>query len=378
MKRNYVMMAMAAAMLASCAQTGLVEEIAEEPQKAIGFSTFVDKATRAENSGKDYDWNLHSHHTTFKVWSYKSVADEKVFNGDVVTYKDVVGSDPLTKDWQYEYTRYWDKAASSYEFYAAAPSTFNWVLNENSSSQNDDYFTLDDYELKGDNLNSGGFSGYIQSFASLTNDVDLMIAAPKTVENNKFGLDVDLNFIHILSRLNITVKKDVIVDDQVNLVKIDVVDLKNIGNFNELAITGTLVDGITSRWTTADNYTTITYAKNQEVTTSAKHAIQALVIPQKAEKTNNTIALDGSNITDERKPYIRIEYTITPKSSGLTETFVAYYNLAAAFTSLETPDDIAFNEGWQNTLNITIQPSKIEFAAMLASWGEYSNGLPIQ
>ena len=371
------MMAMAAAMLASCAQTGLVEEIAEEPQKAIGFSTFVDKATRAENSGEDYDWNLHSHHTTFKVWSYKSVADEKVFNGDVVTYKDVVGSDPLTKDWQYEYTRYWDKAAIWYEFYAAAPSTFNWVLNEETSSKDDDYFTLDGYELKGNNLNSDGFSDYIQSFASLTNDVDLMIAAPKNVVKANFGKKVELEFIHILSRLNITVKKDAIVDDKVNLVQIDVVDLKNIGSFDESAITGTLADGITSRWIPTTNYTTITYAKNQEVTTSEQYAIQALVIPQEAEKTTNKIELDDSNITDEKKPYIRIEYTITP-TSGPTETFVAYYNLAAAFTSLETPDDIAFNEGWQNTLNITIQPSKIEFAAKLASWGENSNGLPIQ
>ena len=51
-------MAMAAAMLASCAQTGLVEEIAEEPQKAIGFSTFVDKATRAENSDEGYEGDI--------------------------------------------------------------------------------------------------------------------------------------------------------------------------------------------------------------------------------------------------------------------------------------------------------------------------------
>jgi hypothetical protein len=71
MKRNYVMMAMAAAMLASCAQTGLVEEIAEEPQKAIGFSTFVDKATRAadqaENSTATYEQGMNIHHGTFKV-----------------------------------------------------------------------------------------------------------------------------------------------------------------------------------------------------------------------------------------------------------------------------------------------------------------------
>ena len=87
MKRNYVMMAMAAAMLASCAQTGLVEEIAEEPQKAIGFSTFVDKATRAENSEhSNYSLYLNDHHDDFKVWGYKSVQNDYIFTGKKVTY----------------------------------------------------------------------------------------------------------------------------------------------------------------------------------------------------------------------------------------------------------------------------------------------------
>ena len=123
MKRNYVMMAMAAAMLASCAQTGLVEEIAEEPPKAIGFSTFADKTTRAIS-----DTDLEKYHQTFGVWAYKT------YNGTESTVMDHYqvtsqGTGSGTNGWHYDGTdgqalgqslRYWDTLAT-YAFYAYAP-----------------------------------------------------------------------------------------------------------------------------------------------------------------------------------------------------------------------------------------------------------------
>ena len=121
MKRNYVMMAMAAAMLASCAQTGLVEEIAEEPQKAIGFSTFVDKATRAgdqaENSTATYEQGMNIHHETFKVWGFKNTSTTAVFNAVDVEYvaaSTSVDGSSIPAHWKYDNLRYWDKAATDY------------------------------------------------------------------------------------------------------------------------------------------------------------------------------------------------------------------------------------------------------------------------
>ncbi len=366
MKKQYFLMAMAATMFAACSQTEVIDEVVDNSTpKAIGFTTYTEGQTRAENSSANYEWDLEKHHSTFKVWAYKKVSNDKVFTGDIVSHDG-------TK-WDYTNTRYWDKAASWYEFYAAAPQNFNWVLNEKTADKNDDYFTLANYELKGDNLNSGGFSDYKESFSE-ANDKDLMIAEPKKVENANFNTDVQLNFIHILSRLNITVKKDGSVDDQVNLVKLDVVDLKNIGNFNEDHIIGTLADGITSRWTPADNYTTITYDNNDVVETDAKYAVQALVIPQNAEVTSVSVNLDGTNITVEKKPYIRIQYTITP-TGGNAETFVAYYNLSKAFGE---DAEIAFNEGWENTLNITIHPDDITFDANVAKWSTTNKDLIIE
>lgn len=374
MKKQYFMMAIAATMFAACSQNEIVDEVVESTPKAIGFTTYAEGQTRAENSNQGYTWNLEDHHTTFKVWAYKNVADAKVFDGDVVTYTET-SSDPLTYEWKYTNTRYWDKAASWYEFYAAAPENFSWVLEENTPDKDDDYFILNGYELKGDNYNKDGFTEYTNTFEDLTHDVDLMIADKKKVENANFYGNVHLEFIHILSRLNITVKKNANLNDIVNLVKLDVVDLKNIGNFNESNyLGGTLAGGITRRWTTVDNYTTITYDKQQEVNANAQYAIQALVIPQEAAVTTSSVALDGSNITSEKKPYIRIEYTITPVG-GYAETFVAYYNLATAFGESEK---LAFNEGWQNTLNITIAPTAITFDANVAPWGENNKDLTIK
>ena len=108
MKKQYFMMAIAATMFAACSQNEIVDEVVDSTPKAIGFTTYAEGQTRAENSDQGYAWNLEDHHTTFKVWAYKNVADAKVFNGDVVTHNGT--------DWKYDYTRYWDKAASWYEF----------------------------------------------------------------------------------------------------------------------------------------------------------------------------------------------------------------------------------------------------------------------
>lgn len=368
MKRNYVMMAMAAAMLASCAQTGLVEEIAEEPQKAIGFSTFVDKATRAENSGEDYEWDLEGHNTTFKVWGYKDVSTTKVFNGDVVSHNGSI--------WIYNPLRYWDKAATSYNFYAAAPAMnkggedINWIIyNNDEANQNDDYLALNNFELKGVNLSTNSYDGRLDSWKDSPSDIDLMIAAPNTVGRSAFTTSsfVNLQFNHILSRLNVTLyKASLLKDEEVVLKSIVVKGLKSKGSFNENASIApdALGSGTTKRWSTESNSCDIVlegdYTVKENNGTDKYYVIQSLVIPQ----TSTTESLDLNGTGTKSAPYFIITYNIG------NEKFVAYYNLAAAFTSLETPTDIAFNEGWQNTLNITIQPSKIEFDAKLALWDD--------
>jgi hypothetical protein len=90
-------------------------------------------------------------------------------------------------------------------------------------------------------------------------------------------------------------------------------------------------------------------------------------------------------VANTSKPYFRIKYTIQggTGSEAYTETFTSYYNLVAAFKNYDNDghqsngtaiasgeDKIAFNEGWQNTLHITINPTAIEFTADVAEWAD--------
>lgn len=365
MKKQYFLMAMAATMFAACSQTEVIDEVVDNSTpKAIGFTTYTEGQTRAENSTGAYAGDLENHHNTFNVWAYKNVTDTKVFNSDIVNHDG-------TK-WDYTDTRYWDKAATSYEFYAAAPSGFDWKLNPNGTDQNDDYFTLENYELKGDNLNTTAFTNTpTESFKALTNDKDLMIADKKKVETVNFYKDVQLQFIHILSRLNVTIKKEGIAD-KVNLFSLEVFNLKNTGDFEEVEIVDNTKGSI--RWETEKTASiSYRYVGNEEVETTAKYAIQALVLPQEVEF--ESVKLDGDDITLNSKPFIKIVYTIT--SGTNVETFAAYYNLANAFGS--SAEKISFYEGWQNILNITIKPTAINFDATTAEWVfKYNKDLTIE
>ncbi len=367
MKRNYVMMAMAAAMLASCAQTGLVEEIAEEPQKAIGFSTFVDKATRAENSDESYNWDIEDHHDSYTVYGYKTV------NG--VKYNVFTGQDVTSATGAYSPTKYWDKAATSYGFFAyAGDAVFTKDENGTTDDMSDDYFTIAEFTLPQTNLNSTSFGSVRHSFKTSFEGKDLMIAAE--CNHTSIGSDVTLNFIHILSRLNVMVKTEFPSETE-KYIKIKAVEVHNLvadGVFNESTeptAPATLASGTTVRWTRMTPSTTVDNKYNHSgqkigATANSQYVIQALVMPQIAGYQQ--IDIKGTDAESSAKPYIKITYSVT--TGGVEQPDCTYYyNLADAFGD----SDLAFNEGWQNNLTITISPSNIVFDGKVAKWDDYTN-----
>ena len=135
MKKNYFLLAASTMMFAACAQTDMVNEVVtEEAPQAIGFETFANKQTRAaeNNATSSYSWSLSDHHTSFMVWGYKNVTNAKVFDGVTVSYIDT-NSDSQADDWDYVsnsgFPVYWDKTATRYDFYAAAPAKASfWTL----------------------------------------------------------------------------------------------------------------------------------------------------------------------------------------------------------------------------------------------------------
>ena len=407
MKKSYLIIAAAAALFAACQKTEEIQEISTQGP-VIGFNTYYQKATKAENSDKSYTWDLSDHHSAFKVWSYKNTNATAVFDGEEVRWDATLE----TPAWTYDNNRYWDKVATDYYFYACAPYTnsdnpfkFNGVGAV--TTQGDGYFTVGSssslYTKAGENVSAYAKSSttpkvasteMVQSWtkAGAETDVDLMIAEEKhmskTASSLIYNQPVQLNFIHILSRLNISVKTVTGFDPTEATDDIIVVDNITIGNMNKagyfeenktLSNNVTLAGGTYERWTTSqvENNLAYSYDLNYEADLTDKYVIETLILPQVLEV--ETIKADGSDT--ETKPYLYIKYTIWNNARNKGQEYEAYYNLATILTvnaNNTTASQTAFNEGWQNTIHITIDPDMIKFAAKTAIWDDTNdNGLKV-
>ena len=366
--KKYLFLAAAAAMFAACSNEDvLVDEGGSTSKETpITFSTFTEKATRAENSDAGTTYALKNYHTTFKVWGYKNVeattgtlTSTPVFDGVVLTWADTP-SDPFTNtgDWTYSPIRFWDKAAASYDFHAAAPSTASWSINKTANSGmtvGGLTFSINGATVSGESL-PFDFSAATATPLHVTGqpddkfstDIDLMIAtdvtktAPYTQENR-----VEFLFNHILSRLNIGVKTSLATPNVVVLKSLEVYNMNSKGNFNESADAADQSAKIT-RWGSQSTPLKVGFP-NSQVSTSAmtissdvtlnsktatpadyKLVYQGLVIPQTVAYQSD-LKLNGSNASSSSKPYLKIVYTVNG------EEFTSFYNLASLFVNANAP-----------------------------------------
>lgn len=399
----------AASIFAACSDSNSLKEINSEENEnnAIAFSTFTNKQTRAENSSASYTWAFLNNHTSFQVWGYKDVAPDKnkpVFDGDEVT----VGGTVAATTYTYSPLRFWDKTAGKYHFYAAAPAdATGWEFVNDDIAENaiDAGYFKTTSSISGVNLQNltAAPSANLAYYFKGQEDLDKMIAAPCDFLKSRYAKPnpeaVQLNFNHILSKLNVTVRRgDNLINNGDNIfnvvvTKFEVVNMHKAGSFDESKASGApLSSGTNTRWTlTGTGKVTYKALTNSAPTglvlannKTPIYIVESLVIPQ--DIAFKRVALDGKAkdavgsepaidavTADANHPYFVITYKIN------NEEFTAYYNLAAAFGSGTTEDDpstndvdetskIAFNEGWQNTLNIVINPDKIEFTADVAEW----------
>lgn len=397
MKKSIIILSLATIALISCGESNSLKNDLQEGNndERIYFSSYADPITKAENSNKDYTWTFYNHQNDFKVWAYKnpnSSATAQVFNGVVIDAK----SDG-TFDYHTETeARFWDKAATNYEFYAAAPSDGDWTF---VSSQITSYETQNkgSFEttstLTGVNLRSGTtdqankVTALAQATSSFkgTADIDKLIAAPcsgtyKTfVEPNSNPVKhiVQLDFIHILSKMNVTVKKDnntALNAKTVKLLSLEFFNIKNKGTFKEAKETA---DGTAkiSRWEAQAKQqveskdVTYKFENTDGVTldnTDKIYFIESLVIPQtiatQSIDYDGTIIGSSDKVSATSEPYFIIKYSIDG------EIFESYHNLATSFKTEN--DDFVFYEGYQNTLNINIKPERIDFTSDVADWDD--------
>lgn len=381
MKKNYLLMAAAATMLAACSQSDFVNEIPESAPQAIGFKTVANKTTRAdetaENSSAKYTWSLADHHDAFTVWGHKLVGTDgiNVFNGVKVSYSEGA--------WSYVADGvnlvYWDKGATSYDFYAAAPVKADfWTLNNNSTPNTigDDYITTASFTVQPHNAATyleSTDENKTKSFHEVEKAEDLMIAAPANVvvAGSDLAQPVQLNFIHLLSRLNVEVTTSL---DGVVIKNITVGNLNSTGEFNETGKfdpndeTDTPVDATTlaagtyERWKLTTGLVNYIAAGGENGVGLSKDqtliAIEALVMPQLAAVQE--VALSETSFTD-KAPYLYVEYTLNGQA------YRRAYNLANTFNA---ENGLALNEGWQYTLSLSIGATAIKFTANVAEWAD--------
>lgn len=372
MKKNYFMMATAATMLAACTQTDFVNEIPAEAPKAIEFSdAFINKTTRAtENNQGDYSQTFSHYHKDFCVWGYKNVKGgySQVFDGKKVSV--------VNESYTYDGLVAWDKSATDYIFFAAAPQNHNWTFVEEKDGTFNPYFKTS-VDLTGVEPNTS--AEHQHALYQPESSSDLLIASEcKTTD---FGSDVRLNFIHILSRLNIKVVRPQEMTRDMYVYEVSVKNIKARGNFDESRAAAD-PNGSFERWEIdadapldQDTYTADFGSEGVSIAPGGeKNLMQALIIPQAIDEEE--VKINGDNCASLTQPYLYIRYGLKNEDSGTSEVEVVehYYNLAKAFSVAELP----FNEGWENTLTITVSSTAIGFTAKVSTWSAYNKSHIVQ
>lgn len=443
MRKSYLIIA-TAALLVACSNNDTFREInTQQENNAISFSTFTTKQIRAaENSGEDNYNNLEAYNNTFRVWGNKYVNkgqkdaqnnivyavtpifgyDETAnpsYPGEKVEYK-TTDVNNLIKNWDYSPVRFWDKTASYYDFYAASPfipknasgNDVVWVFDNDNKM-----ISLPSFTVSGINrvtTETGNSNAALDVLTTIDNAAvmsyeqeDLMIAnditnyTDYTYSTTAYASGVNLQFNHILSRLNIAIrKKSPDLDDYTVMLKsIKIYNMYNNGDFDESRAnsqsTPALNVGTIARW---DNRSTkftsdqmkFEPATAQEITSTSattnntyQYVFEGLVIPQNVgyvktvlvndqSKPSTYLLIDGSNATAESAPYIVINYEIgtgTGDNYKKVDGYEYYFNLAEIFGA-STDAGIDFCEGWQNTVKITLAPVAIKFDAEVVQWDE--------
>ena len=379
MNKIYVILGAAAAMLASCAQSEKLDNnlTDNEPKSVIGFSSFSEKATRADNGDDSNINNLEFFHSTFAVYGTKQSVNDPtnisyifgadaetaagVKNGTVCTYTNNNNASFYGSNWSYDDPRYWDKQAN-YQFIAYAPAVtsnplrYEYAATGKLVGADGNDFVATDYVLTGKNLQVNPSSAPKNKGFNVNNqDLDLMTSGFKGQAGSNHD-QVQLSFKHILAKVNIMIGKSATLDDAtVTIDSVSITNLKDKGSYSENRYDAqTPISGWRPNNVNADDEYTLKYIKPQESTlqlpatnnSAAQYLyfVESLVIPQP--------------IGDD--PKLAIKYTI--KKGEHTEAFTYNMDLKDAFTS--------FFDRSNYTLKFTIGPSVITFDASTAAWAD--------
>ena len=383
MRKSYLVLFAAASMLASCSNEKFLSDN-QDAQEVIGFTSYSERSTRGDATKQN---NLEFYHSTFAVFGTKvnkndATKFQYVFGGKpatgtlnpagvTCTYQPI--ADAVLEDWKYKDPRYWDKQAN-YKFIAYAPVSDNNPINyyfkdaDALVGATGNWFkTKQDYVLKGTNLQAAPTEAEkIKGFNVDGEDLDLMISGLVSEDGASHSPKVNLLFRHILSKLNVTVaKSEALQNCTVTVKEIKITGLKDNGSYNENSYVNNELSKV-SGWTASYSVTPSTYklsysSSDGQVLSNGTYStatppvftpaklffIESLVMPQ--DIADNQVKLT-------------IDYTI--QSGDYIEEYpyeLDLYDIAALQK---------FFDGYNYTLNFTIDPDVIIFDANVSTWSD--------
>lgn len=236
MKKNYLLIAAAAAMFAACSDTDTFKSAIDDNETVmIGFETYHEKATRAtatDTIGKPE--NFTKAHGGFGVWGYKGAPADivpangtagsetlnlsdaskftKIFDNVQVWYDPTISATAYHSHFTYAVPKYWDKY-SEYAFFAYAPYDADHASFEVSTGK----ITIDDIpSIQNVSAKTGTGANLVFGNPNTTNVTDYLMAAYQTEQYykgtnqkdstyDKHNQTVGFTFGHMLSKLRINV-----------------------------------------------------------------------------------------------------------------------------------------------------------------------------
>ena len=294
MKKNYLILAAVAGLLASCTQNEEIVKISEK-DSPIQFEEFINKSTRAEIKDEQALANAGG----FWVWGYKAkttglnwATSEKT---TIFTKQKVTGTDATNPTWSYTPLKYWDKT-STYKFFAGGPVNFT---GGGTLAWADDVFTV---------------TGAVSSKAA-NSQSDFVIDRIANVENGTrtVGTPVNLEFHHIMAKLMFKVQRTV--ESEIKITSLTMTGWNaDTGNFTQTKFDGTWSEINNSEWSfttssnVAGNVTLIgSGAGDESITLNSNDAVELkdmyIMVPQdiaaNALTFTLTYTLDGETFSDQ-------------------------------------------------------------------------------
>ena len=382
MNKNFLFLAAAATVLASCAQTEKINNDLQDTTepKVIGFSSFSEKATKGDNGDSDNILNLEYFHNTFAVYATKehSITHDKEYvfgtsaettsgtkDGTACTYTGNNNASFYGSNWGYTDLRYWDRQ-SSYKFIAYAPVQdsnplrykYNAAGAEVGDAGND--FVATDYYLTGKNLQANATNAAInKGFNVNDEDLDLMTSAVQS-QLGTVHTSVQLTFKHILSKINVIIGKSETLDNEdVKIEEVTITKLIDKGSYAE-----SNYNGVSSGWTPAATNHDANYVLKYEWSDGEPY------LPD----------TDGAD-TYKVNPLYFIESLVIPQPISNDSKVTIKYKIGSQPSTTYVLDlDEAFTEFFDRynyNLIFTIGPSVITFDASAYGWADLNYNVKI-